>query len=1818
MASKNYAAQINLQSVFNLEQVTDGYVGLSSKADGVYYILPGFTESETRLLGVKDRRDNVRPLLATDSSLVTETGIRAAIEAGYTHTHPYLPLAGGIMSNTNLVEKLNADYLDGQHGSYFATADSLTLYLPLAGGTMANTNLVNKMNADLLDGQHGDYYSSATHTHAYLPLSGGTMSNTNIVNNLNAEYLGGKKIYTHISSLVDPNEIVPTSGIRALFGAAYVNTFHTADLRTALLYETSSDGTTWSNSTSSLTDDIIERVFMGNMYYNSPLTVEPGTYHRITLTDETSGMGRIDGLFINTSYKYVDILIERYTNGTPKTWVTVKSLLNVNMSGAIGLSGIHLTGAAGSEYSRKLRITLKGVSGIHYGINGLFPFQIPDSFYPYLYKVGADGQVIYDKLVVAKVFKSTVLNGIAPLIVASKTLVSNLNADYLDGQHGAHYLDYNNFTNKPTLYGGTITSVGMTVPTGLSVSPASISTSGTFAVTYANGYSIPTIDSQNDWDEAYLWGNHAVYGYIKAVENGLTKVGEKFRLGGDLIIAETIINSPEQDQHVTFKGANVRIINASGVDGHPPQLILGRSDASHQLPTAEIVLGVVGASGYAGGSLLTNTASISFEAREDMTPDSKGSSVSIFTTAIGENVTRRIARFDHDSNLYFMDSDGVIGNYETLGGNHEFGIYSTTGDNIIAAFNVISGHKAYYTYAHGKIVYDDDDDLLRLKSNVFVTGSISITGQLYSTITGVTPLIVASNVVVANLNADLLDGQHGAYYLAYANLTGVPTSFPPTVHNHNDLYYTKAQGDAKYSLIHTHPYEPAITAGSVGQYWSGDKTWQTLPSLTGLITYASLSAVSPISYDGAGKFSMITNAYAPYGTVSFPGFGTTHVLAAYGDHLHTGVYEPVISAGTIAQYWRGDKTWQTLTIPSIVGLITYASLSATSPISYDGVGKFSMITNAYAPYGTVSFPGFGTTVTTAAYGNHLHTGVYAPASTVSFPGFGVTHALAAYGDHLHTGVYAPASTVSFPGFGTTHALAAYGDHTHSNYLIGTKVDSFNTRTGVVTLIKADVEGVLTGAIASHTHEYVPLRTQANWNDATVVNNIVGMLAWKNYGNGHVIFDASEGLSPSGTSLDNSKNSTIAWTDTYPTLMGWNGSNTYGVRVDSARNADLLGGHPASDFTGTALHLKEYVVSRGENLISNGSAYLKTNENFEQFTFDGAEAYASNGSFRYTGTGNNFTSEKISVDPNNRYKLNFYAKTLAATGAYYAYINCFDADGYVIHASCHMYEPNTLTTLAQELKNGDTVVHLTSAANWINTGTAGVATHIRTLTFWNYTNSYGYTYPPETYSRYVYHNAWNPGAIDYNTNTITLLTPWSGGSISAGTKLSNGSSGGTYKYLAMAYTFIPTTWTNYSGVMNGTDYSGLNQGGMLPPGTATISIGWLMDYENVGETCWFANLSFAQETNFLRTSGGAMDNTALVSNLNADLLDGYHASELGGTHTHPYLPLAGGAMSNNNLVTALNADFLDGQHGAYYLAYANLTGVPTSFPPSAHTHDDRYYTETESDVKFAPIIHSHDDRYYTKTLSDGRYEPVITAGTTSQYWRGDKTWQALPSSNGTVSSVGLADTTTNNIFNITNTPINTNGNIGIAFQPKSQGLVLGTDYTDGMGTVVPKFIHLGMEHLPKLPFYDGFGLRLTTDQSYDYFIGGINAEAGAYGGVELIAGTNTTFGVALSGGVVRLTLNSTGGSTGVTSFNGRTGAVALSKADIEDKLTGAITSHTHAAYVPIAGGVTLTGSVVATPSLGSAPQIVNVIYGSDDVSTLNPGGFAAGTFYFKHA
>ena len=81
---------------------------------------------------------------------------------------------------------------------------------------------------------------------------------------------------------------------------------------------------------------------------------------------------------------------------------------------------------------------------------------------------------------------------------------------------------------------GTVTSVDMTVPTGLSVSGNPITSAGTLAVSYSAGYAIPTTAKQTEWDTAYAdrlkWDGGAtdLVAATGRTSLGSTTVGDNF------------------------------------------------------------------------------------------------------------------------------------------------------------------------------------------------------------------------------------------------------------------------------------------------------------------------------------------------------------------------------------------------------------------------------------------------------------------------------------------------------------------------------------------------------------------------------------------------------------------------------------------------------------------------------------------------------------------------------------------------------------------------------------------------------------------------------------------------------------------------------------------------------------------------------------------------------------------------------------------------------------------------------------------------------------------------------------------------------------------------------------------------------------------------------------------------------------------------------------------------------------------------------------------------------------------------------------------
>lgn len=286
------------------------------------------------------------------------------------------------------------------------------------------------------------------------------------------------------------------------------------------------------------------------------------------------------------------------------------------------------------------------------------------------------------------------------------------------------------------------------------------------------------------------------------------------------------------------------------------------------------------------------------------------------------------------------------------------------------------------------------------------------------------------------------------------------------------------------------------------------------------------------------------------------------------------------------------------------------------------------------------------------------------------------------------------------------------------------------------------------------------------------------------------------------------------------------------------------------------NLKDYVKSRGENLITNGFGDLGNNTNIKG-VFDGSERIVGKGSFRFdTASLVAFFEEPITLDLNNVYAMEYYAKTLNGVGKSYQAILPLDVDGMRIHyptTGGRGYVDDTpvkFTKLTKPLKVGDTEIYVEDVTLWSNTTTA---THERSVVMWRYKNSYGFQYPDGVYSQYYKTGTYDVGAIDATAKKIKLNSPWSiafkdasDGTFPTGHPISPTKDGATYIYAKEhANIVIPNTFTKYTHYLTGsTNYPKATK---LPSFTASVQLGFLLNRETTGEKTWINGLSLKDAT-----------------------------------------------------------------------------------------------------------------------------------------------------------------------------------------------------------------------------------------------------------------------------------------------------------------------------------------------------------------------------------
>jgi hypothetical protein len=355
------------------------------------------------------------------------------------------------------------------------------------------------------------------------------------------------------------------------------------------------------------------------------------------------------------------------------------------------------------------------------------------------------------------------------------------------------------------------------------------------------------------------------------------------------------------------------------------------------------------------------------------------------------------------------------------------------------------------------------------------------------------------------------------------------------------------------------------------------------------------TASTIVARDGSGNFSAGTI------TAALSGNATSATNATNAANLSTGtsIKRTVAGAGYLDGMYSGvESTGTSGAIYSIGG--TYVPGTTTLGNMYGigyGYSGNAGITATSAPASLwgmyVASAGVSRIFFDSDNGRGFFNGAVYSAGTVLTGNTGTVTSVGGTAPVVSSGGTAPVISMAAASSGVN----GYMTGTYATKLDGIAAGATNvTNTNQLT----NGAGYITssGSISGNAATATNLSTgRTNWVTNGTLSAVVGQLGWKNFGNNHTIFDASASTAPDGSAVNNT-NSQSGWAGTYPTLMGWNGTNTYGVRVDSARvsdstsgNAATAGGFTPSQTNGTANRI---VVADASGYINNN--YFNSTDN----------------------------------------------------------------------------------------------------------------------------------------------------------------------------------------------------------------------------------------------------------------------------------------------------------------------------------------------------------------------------------------------------------------------------------------------------------------------------------------------------------------------------------------------------------------------------------------------------------------------------------------------
>ncbi|MFA4817609.1 MAG: tail fiber domain-containing protein [Parcubacteria group bacterium] len=503
-------------------------------------------------------------------------------------------------------------------------------------------------------------------------------------------------------------------------------------------------------------------------------------------------------------------------------------------------------------------------------------------------------------------FVSTVATGTAPLTIASTTAVANLNADYLDGQHGAYYSPAVGISTIATV--GTVTSGiwnGTAIASGYLGSNVMLEGENISLLTNNAGY---ISDGNTNWDNSYGlitdgnsgWDNS--YGYITAVTgdtltNKTISAASNTLTGIALTGAANVFGAYNQsfDTNTLFvDAANHRL----GIGTTSPGALL---DVSGKTKTATFQMTTGGAAGYY------------------LTSDASGNATWADIGSSGGPWTLSTNDLYPDSTAYNLALGATSAGTAKLYVNGNVGIGTTSPGTKLD----VSG------------------------------GSIRTDNQLISTVAiGIAPLAVTSTTAVMNLNADLLDGQHGSYYLA---VNGAITGATKTKITYDAKGLVTAGADATTADIADSSNKRYVTdayitvLGNTSGANSGDNAVNSLYSGLAsskqdtLISNSNIKTVNGVTLLGSGDITQTT----------ITGNAGTVTNGVYTNAANS--FTNIAPMTTLAESWIGPSSTAGIYFKGGnvgIGTITPGSMlslygtSAAIKLSYDGTYASTLAVNS--------------------------------------------------------------------------------------------------------------------------------------------------------------------------------------------------------------------------------------------------------------------------------------------------------------------------------------------------------------------------------------------------------------------------------------------------------------------------------------------------------------------------------------------------------------------------------------------------------------------------------------------------------------------------------------------------------------------------------------------------------------------------------------------------------------------------------------------------------------------------------------------------------